>query len=448
MSIDIVEFLPGMELGRGYDLLRSDPKILSAVKGKIGKLPMGKGQVSAEYNFSIVQSVDEFQKALGIDASVSVGLGVAGGSAKAKFEENCKVTSEATFCVVSFKALNAPMSLRGDIELEDEAMELLQLKDERRFRERYGTHFCSDLYTGLEFFGSIKIVSSSKEREVEIAASINARYGPAKASVKTSSSSSSASSDYSLEIFTFQSGGIMRPVSTLEELFETGKRVAKQGAKGLATPTQVVLGSYDELELPWDGESALAQQHAKKEMRRLKKLYDQMREDRNNIDYVLANPEKYVSFNVKKLTKAKNQITESLKQIVELSDQCAQDYSSYTAKEPEMPVIELPDRKSGERRSARIKSNNQMLRSRNKMLRAQILRDKADDLQPGQRKTRLEAEASKLVEKAKSLREKAKNAGKTEAAKKAPAKKTGKGRAHAKGGAAQRGRRRSVRPET
>ncbi len=170
---------------RGYDLLGSDPKILPAVKGKIGKLPMAKGQVSAEYNFSVVHSVDEFQQALGIDASVSVGLGVAGGSAKAKFEEKCKVTSEATFCVVSFKALNAPMSLRGDIELEDEAMELLQLKDERRFRERYGTHFCSDLYTGVEFIGSIQIVSSSQEREVEVAASINARYGPAKGSVKT-----------------------------------------------------------------------------------------------------------------------------------------------------------------------------------------------------------------------------------------------------------------------
>lgn len=409
MSIDIVEYLPGMELGRGFDLLENDPKILPAVKGNVGKLGRAKGQVSGAYDILIVRSIDEFQQALGIDASVSVGLGVAGGSVKAKFEEKCKVTSEATFCVVSFSAVNAPMSLRGEVALTDEALELLQLKDERRFRQRYGTHFCSDIYSGVQFLGSIQITASSQQRQEEVALSIQAKYGPGKGSFKMESSSSSSSSDYSLTMFTLQSGGIMQPVSTLEDLFEAANRVARQGSKGLATPTHVVLGSYDELELPWDGISTLAQQHAQKEMRRLKKLYDQLREDRNNIDFVLSNPEKYVSFDSKKFARAKAQITASLKQIVDLSDQCAKDYASYSAKEPEMPVIELPERKNEGRRNARLKRDNKVLRSRNMAQRARILLDKANDLQPGKRRTRLETEAAELVKQARELRKEARN---------------------------------------
>jgi hypothetical protein len=423
MSIDIVEALPGMELGRGYDLLKSDPKILTAVNGKTGKLDGSGGQVSAEYNFSIVDSVSDFQQALGVDVSMSVNMGLAGGSMKTSFEEKCKVTSEATFCLVSFKAINAPVSLRGNVRLDDEAMELLALKDKARFRQRYGTHFCSDIFTGVEFIGSVRIMAETQEQEMEIAASINARYGLSKGSASVEHSSSSSTSRSRIEIFTYQSGGIMRPVNSLEELFETGKRVAKQGAKGLATPTQVVLGSYDELELPLDGVSAFAQKHAQKEMRRLKRLYDQLRQDRNNIDFVLANPDKYVRFDKKQLKNANTRITKSLKHIIDLSDQCAQDFSSYKAQEPDVPVVELPERKQRRRRTARVRQENLRLRARNKEQRAKILAEKAEDLKPGAKKTRLKKEIVELKREASELRQKARKLAQSSKKGVGPAKK-------------------------
>ncbi len=409
MSIDIVEALPGMELGRGYDLLREDPKILKAVKGKLGVLPQAKGQVTAEYNYSVVNSLDEFQQALGIDASVSVNAGLMGGSAKSSFEKKCKVTSEATYCLVSFKAINAPTSLRGDVRLHEDAMELLEIKDMERFRERYGTHFCSDIYTGVEFIGSIRIEADTSEEEEAISASINAKYGPAKGSASFSLDTSEKTSTHSIEIFTYQSGGIMQPVQTLGELFETGKRVAEQGSKGLGTPTQIVLGSYDELELPLDGVSAFAQQHVQREMRRLKKLYNQLRQDRNNIDYVLANSEKYVRYNKKKFMQLNEIITKSLKTIIDLSDQCARNFDEYRPVEPEIPAVELPERKrrrSRRKSKARLKKANFRLRARNKEMRARVLEDKAEDLVRGARKTRLKKEVAELRRDANVLRKK------------------------------------------
>lgn len=408
MSIDIVEAMPGVKLGGGYDFRKGDPKISKAVRGKADKFSPAKGQESAEYNFSQVETVEEFQTALGVDSSVSVNLGFSSGSAKASFEKKCGVTTESTFCIISFKALNAPISLRGDVKLTDEALKLLELKDYARFRQRFGDHFCSDIYTGCEFFGSIKIDAETKEEEMEVAASIKARYGPGKGSVSTDFSESSFSSKTSIEIFTFQTGGVMEPVKTLEELFLAAKRVAKQGSSGLAIPTEIVLTPYDELELPLDGSSPFAIEHAKNEMRRLKRLYNQLRGDRNNIDYVLANPEKYVSFDKNHFLKLNEKITKSLTQIIRLSDQCASDFSLYKAEEPFMAVVELPQRKRRVNKVKRLKKDNLILRARSKFRRAKILEHKAKGLKPDdRRRVALTKEIKKLRNEARKLKEKA-----------------------------------------
>lgn len=46
---------------------------------------------------SSVRSVSEFQQAPGVDVSMGLVLGIAGGSAKMSIEEKSKATSEATF---------------------------------------------------------------------------------------------------------------------------------------------------------------------------------------------------------------------------------------------------------------------------------------------------------------------------------------------------------------
>ncbi len=108
-----------------------------------------------------------------------------------------------------------------------------------------------------------------------------------------------------------------------------------------------------------------------------------------------------------------------------------------------MPVIELPDRKNRERRNARIRRNNQMLRSRNKMQRARILSDKADDLRPGRRKTRLTDEAAELVKEARALRKKAKNASPVKPTKTVAAKKAAQRGARANASTPQKARSRA-----
>ena len=410
MSIDIVEAVPGVKLGGGYDFRKGDSKISTGVQGKADKFSAAKGQESAEYNFSQVQTVEEFQTALGVDSNVSVNLGFSSGSAKASFERKCGVTTESTFCIISFRALNAPISLRGDVRITNEAKRLLELKDFVRFRQRFGDHFCSDIYTGCEFFGSIKIDAETEEEEMEVAASIKARYGPGKGSISSSFSESSFSSKTSIEIFTFQTGGVMKPVKTLEELFGAANRVATQGSSGLAIPTEMVLTPYDELELPLDGSSPFAIEHVKKEMRRLKRLYNQLRGDRNNIDYVLAKPEKYVSFNKDRFINLNKKITNSLTHIIRLSDQYATDFSKYKAEEPFIAVVELPERKRRVNRVKRLEKSSLILRASNKLRRAKILEHKAKELKTNsRRKAALNREIKELRAEARKLKKKARS---------------------------------------
>jgi hypothetical protein len=401
VAIEIVEALAGMELGKGYSRLSGAAKLSPAVRGTTGPSPGGAGQQGG-YSFTIVKGSDEFNQVLEVGASVSAGLGAFHASAKARFAENCKVSSMSTVCVLSFHAINAFESFHGDVELAPDAEELLRLGDKKRFRERFGDCFVSGRFTGGEFYGTVRIETESTERDEEVAVAINASFGPFKASGSVDKGLSEKMSREKVEILTWQSGGSVGPVSTLEEMFERAKVIARQIGDRGATPISVMLDGYEELKLPTDDISSVEEAHAREVVRRLEKDYHSLLECRQDIDYVLRHQDYFENVRVKALNDAARQIAKDLNTIVEKADACSRDFGQCAFFSPVLPDMErlIPERKR--------KSQKQKIKARNERaarLRrdAAKLEDLAQRLPQGTRRRRLREEANELERKAMAL---------------------------------------------
>ena len=344
MALEIMEYLPGMAIGKGFDTVKRDVKVSPAVVGSIIPPAGAEGQ-TGQFNLVLVKGSEEFESSLGINSSVSGGWGPFSASAKFDFKKKCKVSRQATFCVLSFSATNAFESF-SDPKFTPDAEELLRLGEMERFRQRFGDRFISGWATGGEFFGSVRIESESEEKQTEIALQIKASFGRMfSASGGFDKDTASKISKESLEIFVMQTGGNIVPVFNLQELHNTAVKAAQDIRQGKGVPFSVVLESYDELKLPRDNISFIQQQHAKEVIRKLGEHYNALLELQNDIDYVLRNQNFFEKFDEKKLNDANQKLTDSLNAIAERADRCVRDFSQCEHFTPEIPKITIPKRK-------------------------------------------------------------------------------------------------------
>jgi hypothetical protein len=400
MAIEIVEALPGMDLGKGYSKLSGDVKISPAVRGKAGAAPGAAGQKGG-YSFETVTSYEEFNQLLEVGASLSAGVGAFSVSAKSKFAESCQVANMSTVCVLSFHAVNAYETFHGEVELAPDAEELLRLGDKKRFRERFGDCFVSGTVAGGESYFIMKIESGDTERDSEIAVAISASFGPFSASGQVDKKMSEKFSNEKIEILTWQTGGSVEPCFSLEELFERAKVIARQIGNRKGVPISVILDDYNELKLPMDDISSIEEANAKDVLRQLQNHYHSLLESQHDINYVLRHQDYFKNINVKALNEANKQIARDLNTIVERADGCSRDFSKCQLFSPTFPDMEklLPERKN---KSHQTKGGKAQKLQQAKRLRrdANRLEELAGTLTEGKRKTRLLKEAGDLERQA------------------------------------------------
>src|SRR5688572_21296690 len=164
MALQIVEALPGLEVGKGFDALTNDVKVTTAVLGNVGT-PEGAAGQEGSFDFTMVKGSSEFREALGISASISAGVGLFGASAKAKYAERCEVSTQSTVCILSFEARNAFVTFKDTPKLDPSLEELLKLNKTQRFRERGGTNFVGGMWAGVAFYGTIRIESGDELKD-------------------------------------------------------------------------------------------------------------------------------------------------------------------------------------------------------------------------------------------------------------------------------------------
>lgn len=403
MSLEIMEYLPGMAIGKGFDTVRRDIKVSPAVVGSISP-PVGAAGQTGQFNLVVVKGSEEFESSLGINSSVSGGWGPFSASAKFDFKKKCKVSRQATFCVLSFSATNAFESF-SDPKFTAEAEELLRLNEMERFRQRFGDRFINGWATGGEFFGSVRIEAESEEKQTEIALQVKASFGRLfSASGGFDKDTASKISKESLEIFVMQTGGNVVPVFNLQELYDTAVKAAQDVRQGKGVPFSVILESYDELKLPTDNISFVQQQHAKEVMRKLGEHYNRLLELQNDIDFVLRNQDFFEKFDVRKLNEANQQITNDLNTIAERADKCTRDFSQCEHFSPTIPAINLPDRKGKSQRKPPTRTPSRTIQA--SQLRSQAAAFTAIARSPNTSpamKSRYQGQAARLLAQAKQL---------------------------------------------
>lgn len=346
MAFEEIEYFPGMEIGKGFDTISEDMKITPAVRGKISPPDNAAGQ-SGIFNCSIIRNTQEFEEALDVNVSVGGGFGPFRASAKTKYKNKCKVSSEAIFVVVGFNVLNAFESF-DDVELTQEAVELLQLNKNQRFKERFGNRFISGRFTGGEYYATIRIESDSYERQESLALEMQAKFGSffdAKASVAESSKISASRSE--INILTYQTGGTIEPVFSIKELLEHSVEVSQQILKGRAVPLSFTLEDYSELERPNDDVSIFDEYQQTQVKHKLTQHYKDLLELQEDIDYVLRNQEFYQinSAIISDLNRDNQLISKGLNEISDRMTACIKDPLKCEQFTPTYPKVDIPPRK-------------------------------------------------------------------------------------------------------
>lgn len=345
--MELIDWTPGMRVGAGYDEVRGEEK-QEAVIGTLEKPINATGQ-QGQASFVLATNSDEVDKALDINASIKVGVGSFGGSAKMKFHESCKVSNQATFCVISVNATNAFEQLVKP-KLAPEAQELLAAGKKDRFRERFGDSFVSGQFSGIEFHGVVRIEASQVERQKQIAGEIQASYGfmaSGKASVDFKEKMSSES--HRIEIMIYQMGGEISICTSVEEMMAAARKALEDGRNGKGYPFQVTVDPFSELELPNDNASLIDTEMAAKSVKAAMAYIADLRTVLNDIDYVRRNPDWYKpeQFSIKNLNEHAKLVTAEINRLWDAADVCSKHFDRCVMAVPNYPDFVMPQRKVG-----------------------------------------------------------------------------------------------------
>jgi hypothetical protein len=343
-----VSWCAGIIPGNGYDEVRGEPKDSIAVTGTLDPPQNAAGQ-EGEFSLLMIQSEEDYDSSLGINADLGGGAGLFNASGKFEFKKRCKVSSQASFCVIRVVAKNAYEHLTSP-KLTGDAWELLEQKKADRFRARFGDRYVSGQFSGVEFYGAIRIEAHTIQRSQEIAAKIQASYGfLANGSAGTSINESMASANHQIEVLYYQKGGQIKKCTSLTELFSIVEKVLDDSRTDKAYPFSVTTSPYDELKLPNDDASFVKIEAAKRNLKKLSKHMWALQIMQNDIDFVLRNQSWFVCTNaiIENLNNTNKLISAELNTIVDKADICSRDFNECSDYSPTYPVLNLPPRKPG-----------------------------------------------------------------------------------------------------
>jgi|GEM_PF-4903158 len=337
-------WMPGLDYGAGHDSVRGEAR-QTAVQGTLAPPVAAAGQ-QGDSNLLIVQSATDFDQIIGIDAEIGT-AGLFSGNAKFSFKQRSKVSSQATFCILRVFATNAFVQLQHP-QLTPEAVELLKAKNTTRFRERFGDQFVSGLFSGCEFYGSVRIESRDVSTQTQIATSLQASYagfahGDASVHVDTNQSSS----EHRIEVMTYQKGGEVNICVDVATLFAQAKDALDKSRTGQAYPFAVEMTPYRELALPDDSVSLIDVEFARRALAHLASHQQALERISNDIDFVLRNQAWFANVKVPELNDANAAIASELTTIRDKADACSRDVANCTEYAPKYPAFVMPERVPG-----------------------------------------------------------------------------------------------------
>lgn len=334
-------FRPGMELGRGVNILSGDVRGVCVTRGEAGK-PSG-GQES-ELKIEKIESKDQLRKSMGLDAQASLtGLG----SAKASYLNSRDINQYSLYLLVKASVRNSQQLMDTDkVAIHPDAVRLLQAKQAKRFRERCGDRFVNGLLTGGEFFAIYEISTSSREERKKVEIEAEASYGVFGGSVEFKKAMDRISSIANTKIYVYRNGdnGAPLPATPAEILAYAPAFPSVIAKTENAVGYEVLLLDYATLNLPNDGESPLVTSLFEGEIEVLATLDSEYDDATHSLLYVLENEDEFEALTAEK----KQQLTDELvrlqetRKLIRLKAIACFNRDQDACMKPFQPSIEVP----------------------------------------------------------------------------------------------------------
>lgn len=342
--MELLDWAPGMRIGGGYDVVKGEEKQESVV-GELVKPVNATGQQGIS-SFVLATSSEDVDTALGIDASIKVGAGPFGGSAKMKFHDSCKVSDSSTFCVVAVTATNAFEQLLRPV-LSSEANELLAAGKKDRFRERFGDSFISGQFSGVEFRGVVRIEAHTQKRQTELAAEVQASYGfMASGKASTDFKEGMSSETHKIEIIVYQTGGEITLSASLSEMMDAARKALEDCRNGKAYPFQVAIDPYTELKLPNDSASLIDTEMAAKCVKTTMAYIADLKAKLGDIDCLRRNYKWYKVGSITRadLDKKAEEVVNEINRLWDSANTCSKRFDQCELITPKYPDFVMPDK--------------------------------------------------------------------------------------------------------
>jgi PASTA domain len=167
-----VPHIGGYNSGVGADFATGSP-MGKVVDGVPSPVDQAAGSV-VEFQVQRIQSTEELEQALGIDAEASYGSGSFGVSARFSFAKKQKVQSSSLFMSVTCHVELEFLSIDDPI-LSQDAQTLVNSPE--AFTARYGNVFVRGIGRGGLFVGTLRMETGSSEESQQIAAELQGSYG-------------------------------------------------------------------------------------------------------------------------------------------------------------------------------------------------------------------------------------------------------------------------------
>ncbi len=293
----LIEYIPGMKVGFGYNRLTGEALGSPSVQGPISAVQGAAGQQVA-IDCVTIQDVQALHDSLGISIEAGGSYMGASGSAKADYINKCDFSSFSTNVMVRVSVLNAFESYDAPVFSPD-AAELLLANNTDRFHDRFGDSFISGIRKGGEFFAIYQITGSDESEKESLALSVHAAFNGIVASgelnVDIKKAKESSKSHLEVQVHVFRQGDSTIADLTIEDIMATARQFPVAVAGGNSFPYAVQLQDYAQLKSPNDNFSYYVIKNQQDVLEDLAKKRFEFLQLRDNLKYILSHSEDFVN---------------------------------------------------------------------------------------------------------------------------------------------------------
>lgn len=254
MSTEMLDYNQGFDFGVGVDESTGIPMGIGVKPGGVQPVTQAGGQ-NVSYNYSMIESVEDFYDALDVDVKANARYMFGSASAKFQFSKSLHVNTQSIYVVGSCTVINSFLQTLHPSLLSDAAA-LLSKGQADRFREAYGDSFVRGFQNGGQFYIVISITSSSRDEARKVGADVKAGVqflvGGGSVSVSVDKVVKQSSSTCEFSVAMLQSGGKGNEASltpTIEEATARLKAFPDIVARN-PIPYSCLVASYKTLPLP------------------------------------------------------------------------------------------------------------------------------------------------------------------------------------------------------